>query len=75
MESAQDSKLDWPFDCQPKPVKVTIEGVDMHDVLYWAQQFIRAVEFKGDVTQKVLDITKKDLAVETFTIYPRAVND
>lgn len=55
-----------PFGRQPKPVKIVFEGEPM-DIAYWKQRLMRAAEFKGDMTQSQ--------GLDTFKIYPRAVND
>lgn len=57
---------DEPFDRQPKPVKVILTG-DPIDVEYWKRIFKMRVDGLGDNTQDHLN--------NTFTIYPRAVND
>ena len=55
-----------PFGRQPMPVKIVFEGEAM-DIAYWKQRLMRAAEFKGDMTQ--------NQGLDTFVIYPRAVND
>jgi hypothetical protein len=57
---------DAPFGRQPKPVKVTLEG-DQIDIEYYLYKLTNAIERNS-----------YDSAVRhnnTFTIYPRAVND
>lgn len=55
------------FGRQPLPVTVIIRGSDPRDVDYWRQEFMRRSQFKGDMVQQNTN--------DTFTIYPRAVND
>lgn len=56
--------MDFPR--QPEPVTITIEG-DPIDVEFWLRHFIRAAEYKGDMTQQT--------SSQSFRIFPRAVND
>jgi len=55
-----------PFGRQPKLVKVILEGEEA-DVTYWKGQLMQRAEFKGDIASS--------FATNSFTIYPRAVND
>lgn len=57
---------DEPFGRQPQPVTIVLTGAPI-DVSYWKQRLMRAAEFKGDMTQ--------NQGLDTFKIYPRAVND
>lgn len=61
---------DEPFGRQPKPVKVTLEG-DPIDIAFWMRHLIRVAQYKGD--QIHLPFMPRDK--DSFTIYPRAVND
>jgi hypothetical protein len=54
------------FGRQPKPVKVILEG-DPIDVTSWMRALMRRAESSGDMAQQIND--------NSFTIYPRAVND
>jgi hypothetical protein len=65
MESTAD-KVDEPFGRQPQPVTVTLIG-DTADVMYWIRQLGLRAEFKGDSVIYS--------GSNSFTIYPRAVND
>lgn len=58
--------MDEPFGRQPQPVTVTIEG-EWPDINYWLRQLSNRAEFKGDMVQSI--------SVNSFKIYPRAVND
>lgn len=72
MEPAQDKELEL-FGRQPKPVKVTLEG-DPRDVDYYARHLMTLVETESyDVCVGVCN--KESRLAESFTIYPRAVND
>ena len=54
-----------PFGRQPKPVMVQITG-EPEDIDYWMRELARRAGFKGD---------NVEVFSNTFTIYPRAVND
>lgn len=56
---------DEPFGRQPQPVRVTLEGEQV-DIDFYISRLARSAEFKGDMVQR---------NGNTFTIYPRAVND
>lgn len=65
MESAPRSELE-PFGRQPQPVHMFFTGEQI-DIEYWMRHVIRAVEFKGDITQRI--------GTSELVLYPRAVND
>jgi hypothetical protein len=56
-----------PFERQPQPVTVRLEG-DKLDVEFWLLRLATAAEYKGDSTV----MQRKN---SFFVIYPRAVND
>lgn len=59
------------FGRQPQPVEVTITG-EPEDVAYWTRELASRSEFKGDEVQRKKSGSPR---INSFTIYPRAVND
>lgn len=51
---------------QPEPVRIEVFGNDQEDIRYWLRDLARRATFKGDIVE-VQD--------NSFTIYPRTVND
>jgi hypothetical protein len=54
------------FSRQPGIVVVTLLG-DQRDIDYWLRELMNRAEFKGDVASRT--------SINSFSIYPRAVND